>query len=74
MSCSQVYEMLAKEADYVSFLLRLWQSDEDGHPVWRVSLESAQSGEKRHFPSVSVLAEYLEMEFGRREEEKEEIN
>jgi hypothetical protein len=64
--------MQTKEADYVSFLLRLWQSDEDGRPVWRVSLESAQTGEKRYFPSVSVLAEYVEREFGQREEKKEE--
>jgi hypothetical protein len=57
--------MLAKEADYVSFLLRLWQSDEDGHLVWRASLESAQTGEKWHFASVSTLTEHLEKEFGR---------
>jgi hypothetical protein len=55
--------MLAKEADYVSFLLRLWQSDEDGYPVWRASLVSAQTGEKRHFSTVSKLARYLEEEF-----------
>jgi len=55
--------MLAKEVDYVSFLLRLWQSDEDGHLVWRASLESAQTGEKRHFRSVSLLTDYLEKEF-----------
>ena len=66
--------MLAKEADYVSFLLRLWQSDEDGHPVWRASLESAQTGEKRHFSSVSVLAEYLQKEYGRSKRENEEAN
>lgn len=65
--------MFVKESDYVSFLLRLWQSDEAGRPIWRASLESAQTGEKYHFPSVSVLAEYLEREFGRREGEKEEI-
>jgi hypothetical protein len=66
--------MFVKESDYVSFLLRLWQSDEAGCPIWRASLESAQTGEKCHFPSVSALAEYLEREFGRREEVKEETN
>jgi hypothetical protein len=55
--------MLAKKADYVSFLLRLWQSDEDGHLVWRASMESAQTGEKRYFRSVSLLTDYLEKEF-----------
>lgn len=64
--------MLAKEADYVSFLLRLWQSDEDGYFVWRASLESAQTGEKRHFSSVSVLVDYLGREFGRHEGANEE--
>ena len=55
--------MLAKEADYVSFLLRLWQSEEDGQPVWRASLESVQTGGKRHFSTVSKLVGYLEEEF-----------
>jgi hypothetical protein len=64
--------MLAKEVDYVSFLLRLWQSDEDGHLVWRASLESAQTGEKRHFSSVSVLVDYMGREFGGRERANEE--
>jgi hypothetical protein len=66
--------MFVKDSDYVSFLLRLWQSDEAGCPIWRASLESAQTGEKCHFPSVFVLAEYLEREFGQREEESEKAD
>ena len=56
--------MLAKEADYVSFLLRLWQSDEDGYLVWRASLESAQTGEKLYFASLGLLLDYLLQVFG----------
>jgi hypothetical protein len=34
---------------YESFLLRLWESDEDGQLIWRASLESTETGERRGF-------------------------
>ena len=63
--------MLTKEADYVSFLLRLWQSDEDGHLVWRASLESAQTGEKLYFASLGLLLDYLLSAYGQCKGESE---
>ena len=51
--------MLTIEVDYVSFLLRLWQSDENGRLVWRASLECAQTVEKLYFASLGLLLDYL---------------
>lgn len=66
--------MFVKDSDYVSFLLRLWQAEEDDYWVWRASLESAQTGEKRNFATVSVMMEYLEREYGRSKKENEEAS
>jgi hypothetical protein len=55
--------MHAQDDSYVSFLLRLWQSDENGCLVWRASLESVQTGGKRSFATASLLTDYLEEMF-----------
>ena len=34
---------------YESYLLRLWESDEDGQLIWRASLESTDTGERYGF-------------------------
>lgn len=48
---------MAKNVAYVSFFLRIWQADEGRHVLWRASLESAQTGEKRYFASVNALTD-----------------
>jgi hypothetical protein len=46
---------------YRAYLLRLWQTDgDDGHPVWRASLEDARSGERRGFADLARLCTFLE--------------
>ena len=56
----------ARGADYLSYLLRLWQeSDEkaaEGReaPVWRASLTSPTTGERVGFASLEGLVEYLQ--------------
>jgi hypothetical protein len=45
---------------YESYLLRLWESDEAGQLVWRASLESADTGERRGFADLDSLLAYLE--------------
>jgi hypothetical protein len=38
-------------------MLRLWQVDDAPH--WRATLENVESGERRGFPSLPALLEYL---------------
>jgi hypothetical protein len=47
---------------YISYLLRLWQTESDGGLVWHCSLESPQSGERLGFTSLADLCAYLERE------------
>jgi hypothetical protein len=44
---------------YHSYLLRLWRSSQS-NAVWRASLESAQSGERRGFADLESLFVFLE--------------
>lgn len=44
---------------YRSYLLRLWQIYEEGRHIWRASLESAQTGEVRHFATLAELIAYM---------------
>ena len=46
-------------AAYHSYLLRLWQAGSAGKPVWRASLESAQTGERRSFADLESLFVFL---------------
>jgi hypothetical protein len=46
---------------YASYLLRLWQADGAGKPVYRASLESAQSGEGVGFANLAELFGFLWM-------------
>lgn len=54
--------MAGKQQTYLSYLLRLWQVIVDGQPVWRASLESAQTGQHRGFASLVQLTAFLETE------------
>jgi hypothetical protein len=44
---------------YVSYLLRLWQTESEGQLVWRASLESPQTGERLGFGSLDELIAFL---------------
>lgn len=48
----------------VSYLLRLWQAGSGGSLVWRASLESPQTGERRGFVTLVDLLIFLEEEYG----------
>ncbi len=54
--------MAGKQQIYLSYLLRLWQVIVDGQPVWRASLESAQTGQRRGFASLAQLTAFIEAE------------
>ena len=47
---------------YVSYLLRLWQTGDKRELVWRASLESAYTGERRGFADLTELLAFLEKE------------
>jgi hypothetical protein len=48
--------MFEGQENYASYLLRLWQHEEQGQPVWRASLESTSTGERLYFTSTELLA------------------
>ena len=47
---------------YLSYLLRLWQARADGELVWRASLESPRTGERRGFANLADMFAFLEEE------------
>ena len=51
--------MAKKKTDYVAYLLRLWQVKEKGNTVWRASLQSPQTRERRGFASLNALFDFL---------------
>jgi hypothetical protein len=56
--------MSKEQRRYISYLLRLWQIRSEGELVWRASLESPHTGERRGFASLADLFTFLEKEIG----------
>ncbi len=54
--------MTQEERRYISYLLRLWQIRNKGELVWRASLESPLTGERRGFASLAKLIDFLELQ------------
>ena len=52
--------MAAKERRYLSFLLRLWCTDQNGNETWRTSLEDPRTGEQHGFASLGMMVDFLE--------------
>jgi hypothetical protein len=50
---------MAKQRRYLSYLLRLWQTGDSGQQVWRASLESPGTGERRGFVSLREMFDFL---------------
>jgi len=51
---------------YASYLLRLWQVQNDQQTTWVASIQDPATGEKRPFSSVGALLQFLQTEFGER--------
>jgi hypothetical protein len=51
--------METDEASYRSYLLRLWQVEQNGNFTWRCSLEEARTGQRQNFASLDALLGYL---------------
>ena len=56
--------MSREQRGYLSYLLRLWQIRSEGKLVWRASLESSLTGERKGFASLTDLFTFLEEEIG----------
>ena len=48
----------AEQADYQSYLLRLWRAN-GGQEDWQASLESAHTGERRGFATLDALFDHV---------------
>lgn len=53
----------AEHPCHISYLLRLWQVKKDGKVIWRASLQSADTGERRGFATLVDLLSFLEEEY-----------
>jgi translation elongation factor EF-Tu-like GTPase len=52
--------MAEKSRVYQSYLLRMWEADGNGVPVWRCSLEETKTGQQHHFSSINALIHFLQ--------------
>lgn len=48
----------------MAYLLRLWRVRVEGKQVWRASLETPGTGERRGFAGLKALLRFLEAETG----------
>lgn len=48
----------------VSYLLRLWQVEDDGRTIWRVSLHDPDTGQRRGFTALADLLRFLQDKYG----------
>lgn len=56
--------MPEQHRDYASYLLRLWQAEEQGRAIWLSSLESTLTSERKNFASLAALVKFLQDQFG----------
>jgi hypothetical protein len=59
MSSLWTVSMSKQAKHYLSYLLRLWQSESEGQPVWRALLEKPGTGERLGFACIQDLVEFL---------------
>jgi hypothetical protein len=67
---------MSEQKQYHAYMLRLWQVSNDGGPIWRTSLESPHTGERRSFANLELLFAFLETQTGgqlQRKEQPQEI-
>ena len=56
--------MSRRKRRYISYLLRLWQVESEGELVWRASLDSPHTGQRRGFAGLAEMYAFLEQEAG----------
>ena len=53
--------MIDDENDaYLAYMLRLWRAGEGGKPMWRASVDSPHTGERRVFAYLESLFAFLQ--------------
>ena len=58
--------MSKEEGSYLSYLLRLWQTESVGEGIWRASLEDPHTRERKGFANLTDLFTFLEQATGHR--------
>jgi hypothetical protein len=53
-----------EDANYISFLLRLYRVHDKEGPVWRISLEPSLTGERKGFGNLDEFVEFLRQQMG----------
>ncbi len=53
---------MSRQRRYLSYMLRLWETSNGETQIWRASLESPGSGQRRGFASLQGLMAFLEAE------------
>jgi len=53
---------------YLSYLLRMWETSDGEKMIWRASLESPGSGERRGFANLQGLLDFLADQTERQDE------
>ena len=54
--------MSSEQRGYLSYLLRLWHIRSEGELIWRASLESVHTGERKGFAHLADVFIFLEQE------------
>ena len=49
---------------YASYLLRLWQVQDDEQAAWVASVQSTATGEQRSFGSIEALLDFVRAQYG----------
>lgn len=53
---------------YLSYLLRMWETSDGESQIWRASLESPGSGQRRGFADLQSLMDFLADQTERQDE------
>ncbi len=56
--------MVKEQPDYLAYQLRLWRVRGGGGTVWRASLKSARTRERKEFASMDDLFDFLRQQTG----------
>lgn len=57
--------MSQKKSDYLSYLIRLRRVDNDGHPLWRITLEiPGGARDTASFGNLEAVVDFLRTEMG----------
>jgi hypothetical protein len=65
--------MTGEQGRYISYLLRLWQTEDEGKWLWRVSLEGLDAGERWGFADLEGLSAFLARETAAQETRPSDI-